>query len=98
MADGTLKLWKTDRGLRYRIRTPDTRLGREVVDLIRSGEMGGSSFKFRPRPGGVRELTQFEDFDSGRPVQLLRDVKLIDVGPCIAPAYAESTVWLWSGQ
>lgn len=77
----TLKLTIDERGLRYEIQPPATSTGREVVELIRRGDVSGSSFGFmiRGRTSKVEE---------GRHVIELRDVQLFDVGPVTYPAYA----------
>lgn len=77
----TLKLTVDERGLRYEIEPPDTSTGREVVELIRRGDVSGSSFGFtvRGRTSKVEE---------GRHVIEVRDVQLFDVGPVTYPAYS----------
>lgn len=85
----TLNLASTGRGLSYRIRPPDTAIGRDVVELIRRGDVDGSSFRFAVDRDGV-DLDR--DDDTGGTVRTIRQVaKLIDVGPVTFPAYDATT-------
>jgi HK97 family phage prohead protease len=87
--NGTLRLREDSHGLRYEIDPPDTQAGRDLVELIRRGDVHGSSFAFRAikdnwrsdKVGRLRELT---------------DVQILDVCPTPTPAYPAATTNLYS--
>jgi len=88
---GTLRLSEDHRGLRYEITPPNTQAGRDVVELIRRGDVRASSFGFKVRPGG-----QMVKRDGGQIVRELRSVQLLDVSPVTIGAYSAASVSLRS--
>jgi len=82
---GTLSLRSDRRGLLYTITPPNTQTGRDVVELIRRGDIKQSSFAFVPRQ---------EKWQSNKDpnVRTLIDVDLFDVSPVAEPAYPDTTV------
>ena len=87
---GTLRLTEDDKGLRYEVDLPNTTLGRDVAELLRRGDITGSSFGFR---------TISDDWattEDGYPLRTLTEVALRDVGPCCFPAYSDSEASLRS--
>lgn len=82
---GTLKLFKDERGLAYRI--VPKKADADVVESIQRGDVRGSSFAFRVAPDGE---SWYYDNDG----VLRRDIKKIgylhDVGPVDNPAYAQT--------
>ncbi len=46
---GTLKLEEDDTGLRFELTPPDTSTGRDVIELVKRGDISGMSFGFRSR-------------------------------------------------
>jgi HK97 family phage prohead protease len=78
---GTLRLAVDGFGLKYEIDTPDSDIGRRVVEAIQRGDVDGSSFSFNPRRAD-------HERDGGRLVSTLVDVALFDVGPVALPAYS----------
>jgi HK97 family phage prohead protease len=85
---GTLKLSVDERGLLYEINPPDTQAGRDVVTLIKRGDVKQSSFAFRVPDAG-------DSWDTGPDGLLLREllnVELVDVAPVAMPAYQATTV------
>jgi HK97 family phage prohead protease len=80
---GTLRLWSDDRGLRYEIDPPDTTLGRDVLTLLRRGDLTGSSFAFTVDKDGER----YEDTEDGPIRYISRASGLFDVSPVTSPAY-----------
>lgn len=84
---GTLRLYADAVGLRYEVDPPDTEVGRHVVELIRRGDLTGSSFGF------VAERQAFPEH-AGRRVRELHAVRLLDVGPVVYPAYGAASVGL----
>ena len=87
---GTLRLSEDDQGLRYEIDLPATTLGRDVAELLRRGDISGSSFGFRTISD---EWSETED---GYPLRTLTEVALRDVGPVTFPAYSSTEASLRS--
>lgn len=87
---GTLRLNVDDRGLGYEIDLPDTTTGRDVAELLRRGDVRGSSFGFRT----IKD-TWLEDED-GNVTRTLMEVALIDVSPVTFPAYPDTDAALRS--
>ncbi|MCZ2341467.1 MAG: HK97 family phage prohead protease [Bacteroidales bacterium] len=82
---GTLRLSSDSRGLRYEIETPDTILGRDLLTMLRRGDISGSSFAFDV----VKE--QYRDEPGGIVIRELIELRLFDVGPVTFPAYVAAT-------
>ena len=78
---GTLRMEEDDHGLKYEVDLPATQLGRDVAELLRRGDITGSSFGFRTIGD---EWTETSD---GYPMRRLTEVALRDVGPVVFPAY-----------
>jgi uncharacterized protein len=84
---GTLKMIVDERGLKYRILKPNTTLGNDVYELIKRGDVRGSSFAFTVDEDGtnwersgdtiVRNVTKFK--------------RIYDVSPVTNPAYPDTT-------
>ncbi len=85
---GTLRLAEDDHGLAYEVDLPKTTLGRDIAELLRRGDVTGSSFGFR-----VIEDSWGES-ESGFPLRTLNQVSLRDVGPVSLPAYADTEAGL----
>jgi uncharacterized protein len=73
---GTLRLMEDARGLRYEVDLPDTQYARDLAEVMKRGDVSGSSFRFymfddksrgqkwRSEPDGViREITEFAQID-----------------------------------
>jgi HK97 family phage prohead protease len=90
-ADGTLRLFDSAKALFYEVTPPDTSYARSVMDSIRGGKFGGSSFQFRLKNSGDSWGTLPID---GSLVRDLRAVQLIDVCPVDQPAYPTSRVYV----
>lgn len=88
---GTLRLYDDDHGLRVEIDPPDTPTGREVVELIRRGDIYGMSFGFIP----TRVSWEQAD-ESGLGLRVVEDVDLVDVSPVTYPAYEQTEVGIRS--
>ncbi len=84
----TLDLAEDDKGLRVVVRPPETNAARDVVTLIKRGDVNGMSFVFRTmkeewkEPIGKGEL----------PKRTLLTVKLLEVGPVSLPAYPQTSI------
>lgn len=85
---GTLRMHEDDVGLAYEIDLPNTSAGRDVAELLRRGDVSGSSFGFRM----IDE--EWGETDSGFPERTVKVAALRDVGPVTFPAYtaAESAL------
>jgi len=78
---GTMRLSADDRGLRYEIDPPASR--GDVIELIRRGDVYGSSFAFTVDRDGEDWKTE-----DGAHVRYIRAVTgLYDTGPVLSPAY-----------
>lgn len=77
---GTLRLSVDEKGLRYEIDPPDTQAARDVLAMLKRGDVSGSSFAFVERSRTIRETP-------GLYIIELNDVELFDVGPVTYPAY-----------
>lgn len=88
---GTLRLAEDEVGLRYEVDVPDTTWGRDLVELVRRGDVNQSSFAFAPV---VQDWTRA---DAGDPdTRTLREVRLYDVSVVTYPAYEETVAQLRS--
>lgn len=90
VSSGTLRLSVDERGLRYAVDLPDTTTGRDVQELLRRGDVTGSSFGFRT----IRD--EWHEGDDGAVTRTLLEVALIDVSPVARPAYPDADVALRS--
>jgi phage head maturation protease len=82
---GTLTLIEDEVGLRMEIDPPDTQTGRDVLAMIRRGDIDQASFGFQT----IRDdWEQLED----QVLRTLIEVKLFDVSPVTFPAYPQTTV------
>lgn len=82
---GTMRLSQDRVGLRYEIDLPDTSLGKDVRELVRRGDVTGSSFAFT-----VDDEELIRD-DVGT-IREIRSVTLYDTGPVTYPAYEATSV------
>ena len=93
--NNTLKVWEDEEGLRYEFRpNMKTAAGRDLVELLRRGDIDQSSFSFSME-GGVEEWD-----DTGEiPIRkLVKIPKLYDVSPVTYPAYPSTSVGLRSAK
>lgn len=86
---GTLEIIADDRGISYVVEPPDTTAGRDVLALVRSRNLKGSSFAFTvSQKGGERFTTD----ENGRAVREIVEASgLYEVGPVNVPAYGSAT-------
>ena len=82
---GTLRLYEDEHGLRYEIDPPDTTTGRDVVEMLRRGDLTGSSFGF------ATIADNWTTDADGMDLRELREVHLFDVGPVTFPAYTQAS-------
>lgn len=82
---GTLTMEQNTKGLKVRIKPPDTQAGRDIVTSIRRGDVSQMSFAFKT----IEDAWNTED---GGEIRTLKDVELFDVSPVTFPAYPDTTV------
>lgn len=87
---GTLKLTLDEVGLRYEFEAPNTIDGDKVLELVRRGDIVGSSFAFSC--AGEDACRYYEDADGMLHRVVSRITGLYDVSPVIDPAYTETSV------
>ena len=76
-------------GLKYRVKLPDTSLGRDMRELIKSGIIHQSSFAFTV---AEQEWKKPEEA-GGQHVRTIKKIKrLYDVSPVTTPAYPDATI------
>ena len=86
---GTLRLKVDKKGLRYEVDLPDTAQARDVRELIRRGDVSGSSFGFSVE-GDEWDEAQVK---AGKlPLRTLTKLALFDVSPVTYPAYPQTSV------
>lgn len=84
----TAEFIEDDRGLRAVIYPPDTAAARDVVTLIKRGDVTGMSFMFQ-----VRKDEWTEPETKGElPKRRLLDVRLFEAGPVTFPAYEATSI------
>ncbi|MBX9877623.1 MAG: HK97 family phage prohead protease [Candidatus Obscuribacterales bacterium] len=82
---GTLILSVNSKGLVSDISAPDTTDGRDVMELVRRGDVDGMSF-------GFRVITDNWRMQNDEVIRELLDVELFDVSVVTYPAYRQTTV------
>ncbi len=86
--NGTLKLKADKKGLHYEVDPANTSAGRDILELIRRGDINKSSFAFSLRgQTGARW-----NFEANPPRRELLSVNLHDVAPVDGPAYNDTSV------
>lgn len=80
-ANGTARVRKDEKGLRFEADLPDTQYARDLRTLIKRGDVRGSSFQF------VVTGHKIEKHDDGTITRTITSTKLYDVGPVTFPAY-----------
>jgi HK97 family phage prohead protease len=83
---GTLRLGEDAQGGWYEIDLPNTTVGRDLAELLKRGDVNGSSFTFRVNENGQRRASN-DDPASGLPVREITSMDVVEVGPVLNPAY-----------
>ncbi|MDX2390181.1 HK97 family phage prohead protease [Streptomyces sp. DK15] len=86
VSSGTLRVGEDRDGGWYEIDLPDTTVGRDVAELLKRGDLSGSSFTFRVNDGGQRRADE-DDEETGLPVREITGMDVVEVGPVVNPAY-----------
>ena len=87
---GTLEIVHEERGISYIVEPPDTQAGRDVLALVRSKNLRGSSFAFTvSQKGGERFTTD----ETGKAIREVVEASgLYEMGPVVTPAYSSTSV------
>jgi HK97 family phage prohead protease len=88
-SSGTVRLSSDSKGLKYEVDVPDTQAGRDLMALVRRGDVKQSSFAFIV-PN--REAARVSVAEDGAVLREIFDVDLIDVAPVAMPAYSQTSV------
>lgn len=86
---GTLQLVEDKIGLRFDVSLPDTSYARDLAVSVDRGDIGGTSFGFRPYPNGDKF-----SIDGPLIVRTLMDVNLKEITITSIPAYPDTSVQL----
>ena len=81
--NGTLKLEEDDSGLRMELDPSDTSYGRDLLELVRRGDVDGMSF-------GFRVISDSWDMIEDQLSRSVHEVELIEVSAVTFPAYPET--------
>lgn len=81
---GTLSIEVDDVGLRYEVDLPNTSAGADVRELVRRGDVDGSSFMFDTTKDSWSE-------QDGVRLRTLESFKVYELGPVVFPAYPDTT-------
>jgi uncharacterized protein len=83
----TLRIIPDETGLKVEIDPADTSYARDILALVRRGDVAGMSFRFRPFEGGASM-----DMTTSPPTRYLRGVQLSEVSVVVSPAYPDTSV------
>jgi HK97 family phage prohead protease len=89
---GTLRLDQDSRGLHYVCDLPNTQAARDAHELIKRGDVVGSSFGFTVAPEGQDWSNETDEDGTQYILRAIKDVKLMDVSPVVSPAYGGTKV------
>ncbi|HEX7119402.1 MAG TPA: HK97 family phage prohead protease [Longimicrobiales bacterium] len=85
--NGTLTIRPDDHGLYVEIDPANTSYARDLLELVRRGDVAGMSFRFKPYPGGARM-----DMSTAPPTRYLSSIQLKEVSVVVDPAYPATEV------
>ena len=86
---GTMTLTIDKKGVKYRAKAPQTSYANDVLELLRRGDLSGSSFVFTM---DWDEGYKMEERADGTIVAIPKKIKRVyEMGPVISPAYPETT-------
>jgi len=85
---GTLQLEQDERGLKFELDVANTTTGRDVLEMVKRGDVTGASFAFSARS------ETWEDSSAELPLRILQDVDLFDITITPMPAYGDTQVAL----
>jgi uncharacterized protein len=87
VSNSTLTIAEDERGLRFDLDPADTSYGRDIVELVRRGDVYGASFRFRVYPNGSHL-----DTSTTPAIRTLTSVQLSEVSIVVNPAYPATDV------
>lgn len=90
--NGTLRLNEDARGLAVEIDPPNTQTGRDVIELIRRGDVSQMSYAF------IVKQEKWTERGGGKPLREVLDLDLYDVSPVTYPAEITTEVGLRSAE
>lgn len=82
--EGSLTLSIDKKGLKYEFEAPNTALGEEVLEGVKRGDIGGSSFAF------IVDKDEWSKDYKSRTITKIKE--LYDVSPVYSPAYPDTSV------
>jgi len=89
---GTLKLTEDEIGLRFEFEAPNTQAGRDIVEILKRGDIDQASFAFQVDHDGQ----SFDDIEENGQDITIRTIskvtRLYDVSPVTYPAYPDTLV------
>jgi HK97 family phage prohead protease len=95
-SSGTCKVMEDENGLRFRCSMPNTRLGQDVMEQIKRGDISQCSFSFAMDPESDDDEDWSEEKDADGRSYVKRTIravsKLFDVSPVVTPAYRATSV------
>jgi uncharacterized protein len=92
-SSGTMKLESDETGLRYEFEMPDTTLGRDLLVMMKRGDISQSSLAFT-----IKE-DEWEEREGALPLRHIRQIdRVYDVSPVTYPAYEKTSVTARSFQ
>jgi uncharacterized protein len=95
-SSGTCKVMQDDRGLKFRCSMPATRLGQDVMELIKRGDLSQCSFEFGMDPDDEDAELWAEERDESGNYFVKRTIRSIAfLGDCsvvLQPAYQATSV------
>jgi HK97 family phage prohead protease len=91
VSNGTLRVSKDARGVRFDLNPPDTSWGRDAVESIRRGDVSGVSFQFAVKRDGTADTWEKPGMD-GVAQRTVLDADLYEISPVTFPAYHATSV------
>ncbi|MFB8107276.1 HK97 family phage prohead protease [Streptomyces sp. NPDC056007] len=85
-SSGTLRTGEDGEGGWYEVDLPNTTTGRDLAELLKRGDVKGSSFTFRVSDGGQRVHDELDE-TSGLPIREITRMDVAELGPVLTPAY-----------
>lgn len=95
---GTLTVWEREDGLYVRLEVPNTTLGRDMIEMIRRGDIQGHSIEFYAK----QETWRYADADGNEDLELderiVTEATLPGVALVADPAYEDASAALRSRE
>ncbi|HEV2294085.1 MAG TPA: HK97 family phage prohead protease [Tepidisphaeraceae bacterium] len=88
--NSTLRMSEDERGLRVEIDLPDVSYAKDMMELVKRGDIKGMSFGFRVRGDNGQRFTR----EGGQTIRELRSIDLKEVSVVATPAYDATSLQL----